>query len=35
MYSIGGLSTLLRMHILGAVIQCETVLLRVVDVTEL
>lgn len=32
---IGGLSTLLLMHTLGAVILCETVLLRIMDVTEL
>lgn len=31
---IGGLSTLLLMHTLGAVISCETVLLRIMDVTE-
>lgn len=31
---IGGLSTLLLMHTLGAVILCETVLLRIMDVTE-
>lgn len=32
---IGGLSTLLLVHTLGAVIVCETVLLRIMDVTEL
>lgn len=32
---IGGLSTLLLMHTLGAVILCETALLRIMDVTEL
>lgn len=32
---IGGLSTLLLEHTLGAVILCETVSLRIMDVTEL
>lgn len=32
---IGGLSTSLLMRTLGAVIPCETVLLRIMDVTEI
>lgn len=31
---IGGVSELSLIHILGAVIPCETVLFRVIDVTE-